>query len=594
MSTTKAPEAPSAQPGLSVSAEEVRAALMRMLSHPEFSASERRRQFLSFVVEETLGGRSATLKGFTIAQAVFGRDESFDHKTDPVVRLEARRLRQDLDSFYVGPGAADPIRIAIPKGGYAPVFETTSSLPAHDAQLVGIDPPASSISFETPRSKTSVAAVAAFVLAVAAAVAWIFWPQPNTRGMSSATSLPKLAFLPFKAVDASQTTRTLSVGLSSELVQKLRGFEHFRLYAPFSENGLKEKMAETGDSDVPAYVVSGEVLTEGDHATILIQLLTIGTEEVVWSEAHDLRLKAGSIMEARDSIAAEIAAVLEHPYGPLIGDIRQRTAALPPSSLESYLCVLQAYAYRRSFETSEFELARTCLDAAVRRNPDYSAAWAMLGWLHLDAARFHFVPPDRVEEEYDAALSAAERAHFLEPDNVVALQALSSIHHYIGNYEEGERFGRLAIARTPHDPDTLAQVGWRLAIRGNFAEGVPLMQRAIERTIDPPGWYYHLLAMHLYMAGDTDESLELSERAAAKGTGFSQFLIAAAAGRLGDTKRTEQALDALADIPFLADPAAFLRSHGATDEIVDTMMSGFATSQKLISGASTEPPDADP
>ena len=81
---------------------EVRAALDRMASDPEFGASERRLAFLRFVVEETLAGRAHQLKGFTIANAVYGRDESFDSRTDPVVRLEARRLRQDLELNWPG------------------------------------------------------------------------------------------------------------------------------------------------------------------------------------------------------------------------------------------------------------------------------------------------------------------------------------------------------------------------------------------------------------------------------------------------------------------------------------------------------------
>ena len=71
------------------------------------------------MVEELLAGRADRLKGYTIATDVFGRDESFDPQTDPVVRLEARRLRRALEHCYLTAGRDDPIRIEIPKGGYA-------------------------------------------------------------------------------------------------------------------------------------------------------------------------------------------------------------------------------------------------------------------------------------------------------------------------------------------------------------------------------------------------------------------------------------------------------------------------------------------
>ena len=72
-----------------LSPEAVREQLQRILDSPSFEASERRRRFLRYVVEELLAGRADRLKGYAIATDVFGRDESFDPQTDPVVRLEA-------------------------------------------------------------------------------------------------------------------------------------------------------------------------------------------------------------------------------------------------------------------------------------------------------------------------------------------------------------------------------------------------------------------------------------------------------------------------------------------------------------------------
>ena len=111
------------------SADDVRAELDRLLSSGRFQASERRRAFLRYIVEETLAGRADRLKGYAIAVTIFGRDETFDPQTDPVVRLEARRLRRDLDSYYVDAGSHDAVRISIPKGSYVPRFERHEVLP---------------------------------------------------------------------------------------------------------------------------------------------------------------------------------------------------------------------------------------------------------------------------------------------------------------------------------------------------------------------------------------------------------------------------------------------------------------------------------
>ena len=104
------------------SAQAVREQLERILASAEFVASDRLREFLRFVVEETLAGRAGQLKAYTIALAVFGRDGSFDPQTDPVVRMEAGKLRRRLETYYLGAGRNDPVRIAIPKGGYVASF----------------------------------------------------------------------------------------------------------------------------------------------------------------------------------------------------------------------------------------------------------------------------------------------------------------------------------------------------------------------------------------------------------------------------------------------------------------------------------------
>src|SRR5688572_31817432 len=84
--------------------EIVVAALGRLLADPDFKVSERNRRFLRFVMEEKLAGRSERIKSYAIAVDVFGRSEKFDAGSDPIVRIEATRLRAALDAYYSGPG----------------------------------------------------------------------------------------------------------------------------------------------------------------------------------------------------------------------------------------------------------------------------------------------------------------------------------------------------------------------------------------------------------------------------------------------------------------------------------------------------------
>ena len=109
------------------STEAVRAELGRILKSPQFDASERNRGFLTFVVEEALGGRADRIKAYTIATEVFGRELSFDPQLDFIVRIEAGRLRRSLERYYLTDGRDSRLRIEIPRGGYLPVFDAAAT-----------------------------------------------------------------------------------------------------------------------------------------------------------------------------------------------------------------------------------------------------------------------------------------------------------------------------------------------------------------------------------------------------------------------------------------------------------------------------------
>lgn len=104
--------------------------LERILASSEFRRSTQLGRFLRFTVCQALAGEPGGAKECLIAMHIFGRRPDYDPATDPIVRVEARRLRRKLAEYYARDGQRDPIRIEVPKGGYIPVFEPQ----AHGAQ----------------------------------------------------------------------------------------------------------------------------------------------------------------------------------------------------------------------------------------------------------------------------------------------------------------------------------------------------------------------------------------------------------------------------------------------------------------------------
>lgn len=100
----------------------VLAALDRLTAWPEMARSPQLTRFLDYIVNRRLDGDTQSIKAYSIAVDVFGRPADFDPQSDPIVRVQARRLRALLDQYYRGPGADETLQIVLPIGRYVPDF----------------------------------------------------------------------------------------------------------------------------------------------------------------------------------------------------------------------------------------------------------------------------------------------------------------------------------------------------------------------------------------------------------------------------------------------------------------------------------------
>lgn len=140
-----------------IAEDRVRNQLAKIVASAEFQNSERLCRFLQYTVAALLCGEQDRIKEYPIGKDVFDRDGDYDPRLDPIVRVEARRLRKKLGEYYAGTGAGDPIRIEMPKGSYVPAIVTVAG--------------------QKPSRRGMVLGVAGVLsAAAAAAVAIRFWP----------------------------------------------------------------------------------------------------------------------------------------------------------------------------------------------------------------------------------------------------------------------------------------------------------------------------------------------------------------------------------------------------------------------------------
>lgn len=156
--------------------------LQQILASRTFARSARRRAILEHIVGMALEDRAREITGATIAADIYGREGMFHADQDAIVRVEMGRLRASLESYYAEEGANSSVRIVIPKGSYAPVFEVltdevlTDEVPA--LEVVAPEGPAAKGRSEGSRSRI-LWWVAGAVL-VFAALAFVFWKPQRT------------------------------------------------------------------------------------------------------------------------------------------------------------------------------------------------------------------------------------------------------------------------------------------------------------------------------------------------------------------------------------------------------------------------------
>jgi predicted ATPase len=119
-----------------VTVRDVHDQLDRILRSPGFANAPFLSAFLQHVVDNALSGHSPAAKEYTIAVEVFGRPETFDPRTDTIVRVQARRLRARLDAYYKTVGHADPVVIEMPRGTYAARFQAAPPFLPPDDQCM--------------------------------------------------------------------------------------------------------------------------------------------------------------------------------------------------------------------------------------------------------------------------------------------------------------------------------------------------------------------------------------------------------------------------------------------------------------------------
>ncbi|MCC6859479.1 MAG: tetratricopeptide repeat protein [Bryobacterales bacterium] len=415
----------------------------------EFARSPRLVSFLTYVVETALAGKPHQIKESLIAVEVYGRQPDYSPSADPAVRVDARRLRDRLKEYYAGSGAAETVRIDIPKGTYVPVI---TFLPAGGHPRASANPapqPPRYLASRVLRGRSGLAAAA--VLLTAGAVTGIRYLAPDVERARTGS----IAVLPFVNLSGDRDAAGAADAFTEELRHALVRTGGVRVapgaaVAGYNERAVNVKQIRR-DHGVDA-VLDGSIRRLGKRLVITTQLTDTRSGLQLWANRSESEEAATA--EGRRQFAAGLAWQLRGFFRDPAADrspqpeVDARTMELYHEAGDLLRIPVEKNGPPETLPETVVAAVRLFREVTARR-PEFARGWAGLA----EAAAWQYElggnqPRDLLSE----ATAAARRAVELEPAMAEGWTLLASILLFREwDLEGAKRAGLRAIELDPRN-----------------------------------------------------------------------------------------------------------------------------------------------
>lgn len=561
----------------------IREQLDRILRSGPFQQSRRRQRFLEYLVNETLAGRGERLKGYNIALEVFDRPENFDPVTDPLVRIEAARVRDKLREYYGAEGKSDVLHIDLPKGSYTPHIEfrqvgheTTAAQGPHTSWRPAI-------------------AVFAFVLALGAIVAWIYRdrvaPEPETtveHAASTVSNIPAIAVLPFTNLSGDPKQEYFSDGLTEDILTELSRARDLRVIArntSFQYKGKAIDVGKIGRELNVRYVLEGSIQRSDDRLRVTAQLIDTQTGTHIWADRYDRKL--ADVFLVQDEIVNQIVGKVAGSYGAIERSEAKSAAQKSPEQLQAYDLVLQARdVIWFDWTKDTFSRAEGLLRQAISLDPTNEQARRELAWFGVMGWIFQLDDPPVPQDEI---VAQAAKAVQLDPQDARARLVAASAYFFTKNLDLFAHEADEAMALAPYDAEIIVSLACMISAAGDHERGVALAEKANALNSDAAmGWYHSTVYTAAYLKGDYRRALEVAKQDQDQEMFYSYLEIIPIYGQLGMKREALEAWHGLQKQYPGASAATFedwWRLWNIRDEEVARLMDGVYKSGVLDDAA---------
>lgn len=458
---------------------DVREELSRILSHEQFKDTTRLKRFLSYVVEEALGGRADRLKGYTIGVEVFDRPDDFDPQADTIVRVQAGQLRRRLDLYYAKEGRSSPLRILLPKGRYAPVFERRSvALPALTDNIAP-QPPNSTGNMDSDSGATVT--------------------------LLAGQNRPRILVPSFADMTANSSTPFFADGLTAETINALVQFRYLHIIAATAPADAGLSLTDYADlrKDMGIdFVLSGAIRYSQDLVRVSINLISTESGVHILTKSFDREATPENLFEIQEEIASYTAASVGAPFG-AVNRYNRRLNDGRQTCMSGYNALLKFYDIGLDVKGEAGRALIAEFDTVLKDTPYFSSGWAAKSLLHSFFIS-QTVPNTGWEIHLSEAARCAHRACVIDPDNALAFHAEFVAAYHGGDFVKYERAAARALSLNPNDYNQLAHYAVTKALQGDVDTARLYHRSACALITIPPVWFRNAPVACDFLEGDYD------------------------------------------------------------------------------------------
>jgi adenylate cyclase len=371
---------------------------------------------------------------------------------------------------------------------------------------------------EEPPSTTvrALAGVGAVLVAVAAVAGWwlliggparVEEPVPTEMGVLELPDKPSIAVLPFANMSDDPGQEYFSDGISEDLITDLSRISGLFVIARNSSFVYKDRnvnVEQVGRELGVRYVLEGSVRKADDRVRITAQLVDATTGGHLWADRYDRKLE--DIFALQDEVTGKIVDALEVS---LTESERADMEQAPTDNLMAYDYFLRGVAYFNLTTKGMNVRAREMFERAIELDPDFSEAYAFLGWTHMfDWWMQWSDDPEKLRQ----AFGVAEQALVLNDSQAVAHGLVAWRYIYDRDYDKAIAEAEQAVALAPSGSSSHIYLAQTLNFSGRPRDAIPIGEKAMR--LDPQfAWMsYQPLSESYRLTGRLEEAISWSKR----------------------------------------------------------------------------------